>query len=374
MEYIEKYKELKDLFSDERPVTVIPGSGVRIMNARFESGGELDDYLNRNDLMVPENRSFTYPVFVPACSSRKVILLFHGLNERSWLKYLSWAFCLAEYTGSYVVLFPISFHINRSPSEWKDPRAMTPVLKQRQVAAGGPSMSSFANVALSNRLSEDPLRFFFSGYRTVLDVTNLARSVRKGEHPFIPAGSTIDIFGYSIGAFMAEIIMMGNPEGLFEESKLFMFCGGSVFSSMHGTSKLIMDSRAFDRIYTYYLNDFEETITRKNPLFGFFTSGRLGMSFRSMIDFSRLRSFRDSIFRKLRDQVCSISLAGDTVIPAAAVVETLNTPSGKNIAEVWDFPYLYSHENPFPGVADRNAGLINSCFDKVFTRAAEFLV
>ena len=46
--------------------------------------------------------------------------------------------------------------------------------------------------------------------------------------------------------FLAEIILMGNPDKLFSQSKLFMFCGGSVFSNMNGSSKLIMDSQAFD--------------------------------------------------------------------------------------------------------------------------------
>jgi hypothetical protein len=53
------------------------------------------------------------------------------LYERSWLKYLAWALNLAELTGSYVILFPISFHINRSPATWKDPRTMIHLLKDR---------------------------------------------------------------------------------------------------------------------------------------------------------------------------------------------------------------------------------------------------
>jgi hypothetical protein len=38
---------------------------------------------------------------------------------------------------------------------------------------------------------------------------------------------------------------------------------------MQGSSKLIMDSLAFDRVYTYYLNDFEKTLTGKSPSGGF---------------------------------------------------------------------------------------------------------
>ncbi len=229
--------------------------------------------MNENDKLIPENRSFLYPVFAPGRSeSDKVIFLFHGLNERSWLKYLPWAYNLADHTDSYVVLFPISFHINRSPASWKDPRAMIPLLKDRNSSLGEIDMSSFANIALSNRLTEDPMRFFKSGYQTVEDIIKLASDICDGRHPIIPRTRNINIFAYSIGAFLAEIIMMGNPHNLFSDSRLFIFSGGSVFSNMKGASKLIMDRRAFDRVYNYYLNDFEKTITGKSPLVDFLRS------------------------------------------------------------------------------------------------------
>ena len=51
------------------------------------------DLSNKNDTLIPENRSFSYPVFTPGnTKSDKVILLLHGLNERSWVKYLVWAY------------------------------------------------------------------------------------------------------------------------------------------------------------------------------------------------------------------------------------------------------------------------------------------
>jgi len=37
----------------------------------------------------------------------------------------AWAYSLAELTGSYVIMFPSPFILNRSPDSWKDPRAMT---------------------------------------------------------------------------------------------------------------------------------------------------------------------------------------------------------------------------------------------------------
>ena len=50
--------------------------------------------------------------------------MLHGLNERKWDKYLAWAHYLAEETGKPVIIFPTSFHINRSLPEWLNPRLM----------------------------------------------------------------------------------------------------------------------------------------------------------------------------------------------------------------------------------------------------------
>jgi hypothetical protein len=374
MEYTKTYKELKNLFSQDKEEISIPGSGVKIRNTIFNSEFKQKGFLNNTDRHITENQSFSYPVFTPVnTESTKVILLLHGLNERSWVKCLAWAYYLAVNTDSYVVLFPISFHINRSPATWKDPRAMVSILKQRNSSIGEIQMSSFANVALSNRLTEDPMRFFNSGYQTTQDITKLISGIRDGTHPFIPATTKIDIFSYSIGAFLAEIIMMGNPDNLFTSTKLFIFCGGSVFSNMQGTSRLIMDSRAFERIYSYYLNDFEEKISIKNPVTDFLRSSQIGMAFRSMIDLGRFKSFRESTLKNLRHRIYSISLLKDAVIPANGIVATLRHPDRKNMVDIWDFPYDYTHENPFPLFDSRLSDEVDRCFENLFLSAKAFL-
>jgi hypothetical protein len=374
MEYTKTFRELKTLFSADKETIILPDSGVRIHNINFISEVPAVGFLNVRDTLISENTSFSYPVFSPQnAGSDKVILLLHGLNERSWVKYLVWAYWLAENTGSYVILFPISFHMNRSPDSWKDPREMIPFMKDRNSALGEINMSSFANIALSERLSEDPLRFFNSGHQTVTDIIRLLTSIRNGSHPVIPKSSKTDIFAYSIGAFLAEILMMGNPENLFAESRLFIFCGGSVFSQMQGSSKLIMDSYAFERLYSFYLNDFEKRIKVRSPAADYLRDSQIGMAFRSMIDFGRFRSFREGVLRKLRNQIHSITLKNDLVIPADAVVATLNIFNRRTIADVWDFPYPYSHENPFPVFNSVLSEEVDICFERVFSESRSFL-
>jgi len=373
MEYTETFNKLKIIFNSDKAEIIIPDSDVKIYNIGFRSDFPVDGFINVNDTHINENRSFSYPVFAPGrIKSDKVILLLHGLNERSWVKYLVWAYWLAEYTDSYVILFPISFHINRSPASWKDPRTMIPFMKKRNSSFGEINMSSFANIALSNRLTESPLRFFNSGYQTVTDITKLLLTIRNGQHPIIPGSSNFNVFAYSIGAFLAEIILMGNPENLFAGSKLFIFCGGSVFSNMQGSSKLIMDSQAFDRVYGYYLNDFENSLAGMGPFADILSSSPIGMAFRSMIDLERLKTFRENLFTKLRNQIRSITLKMDTVIPSAGVISTLNTNNRRVVAEVWDFPYSYSHENPFPLFNTPLSNEVDRCFEHVFSEAKSF--
>lgn len=376
MEYTKCYNELRSVFDPDKAVINIPGCKTRIFNLKFQSDLSFSNFSNQNDRNIAENNNFSYPLFVPEkTDTKKVILLFHGLNERSWVKYLAWAYYLSMGTGSYVILFPISFHINRSPDSWKDPRAMFNSLFDRKLKLGEVDMSSFANVALSDRLTDDPLRFFSAGYQTARDIIKLIQEIKKGEHQIIPAGSRINIFAYSIGAFLAEILLMSNAGNLFSESKLFMFCGGSVFSNMKGTSKLIMDKIAFEKVYNYYLNDFEKSIKVKSTLSDFFHLDQLGLVFRSMIDIDRFRTFREEILRKLKGQIYSISLMKDTVIPAAGILATLSTWNNemRNVAEIKDFPYQYTHENPFPVLDSPACKQVDNCFYKIFSAAQAYL-
>jgi len=374
MEYTKTYHELKSVFNINEKLIQIPDSGIDIYNIDFRSDISPDNCLSEPDSSITENRSFVYPVFAPRdLKSDKVILLLHGLNERSWVKYLVWAYYLARQTNSFVILFPIAFHINRSPALWSDPRAMISFMKERNASMGEISRSSFANIALSNRLTEDPMRFFKSGYETTSDIIKLLSSVKNGEHEVIPKTENFNIFAYSIGAFLSEIMMMGNPENLLSNSKLFIFCGGSVFSNMLGTSKLIMDSLAFNRVYNFYLFDFEETLTGESPLVEFLHTSQIGMAFRSMIDLERFKTFRENILRNLKEQIHSISLLKDSVIPSKGVISTLRASGKKDVVDIWDFPYEYSHENPFP-ILDKNlSGKVDYWFEKVFAEATLFL-
>jgi hypothetical protein len=69
-----------------------------------------------------------------------------------------------------------------------------------------------------------------------------------------------------------------------------------------------------------------------------------------------------------------VSLLKDSVIPAKGIISTLSGSGKKDIVEILDFPYTYSHENPFPVLNTPVSKKVDYWFEKVFAEAAMFLV
>jgi hypothetical protein len=55
------------------------------------------------------------------------------------------------------------------------------------------------------------------------------------------------------------------------------------------------------------------------------------------------------------------------------VISTLEKAGRKSIVDVWDFPYSYTHENPFPILGLPLSEKVDYWFEKVFAEAALFL-
>jgi len=389
MEFTKTFNELKKIFSLERDKTVIPNSGIEIQLMNFTSSSSLvlpsngvneQTYFHQaiatNDGSIVENKSFSYPVFIPTSQTlhSKAIILLHGLNERSWLKYLPWAYYLAENTNRPVILFPISFHMNRSPENWANPRAMMPLLANRQKTEEL-DMSTFANVALSQRLSDDPLRFFASGKQSAEYLIYLLDTIKQGNYPLLAKDSQIDFFSYSIGAFLSQILFLANPKGLLCNSRLFMFCGGAHFSEMFGTSRLIMDSKAYSSLRKYYLNDFFFFFKIRSPFSMYIKKSQLGEAFLGMLSPETNREYRENRLEKLKNQVRIISLKNDRVIPSTYIQSTFSSLKNKikDIVHELDFPFEYTHEIPFPIYNNPNHRLVDQSFKRVFEPAVDFL-
>lgn len=343
-----------------------------------EDGSAFHDSLSVPDCGIRCNVQFRYSLFKPraAQKARSVILMLNGLNEKRWDKYLPWALALAERTGKAVLLFPIAFHMNRTPVEWSTTRTMSAVASERQRRYPAIAHSSFANAAISTRLQSAPQRFFWSGLQTYLDLVQLVHEIRRGDHERIAPDASIDIFAYSIGTFLWELVLMTDPDGLFTHSRLFMFCGGPTLDRMYPGSRYIMDSEAVIALHSFLIEHLDNEFRRHRRLAHYFTDHHeVWDYFRAMLSNPKMKQLREERFRALSARIQALVLKQDDVIPPVEVINTLQGDF-RDIpitVHLKDFPYSYTHVAPFPHAKGEAASQVDRCFADVFDIAASFL-
>jgi hypothetical protein len=333
--------------------------------------------LTMSDDKVVENNDFNYLTVLPhgVRKADKAVILLHGLNEKSWSKYLPWAASLSARNRCAVILFPLAFHMDRAPGAWADPRLMNAVARERAALFPGIRCSTFANAAISTRLQTEPGRFCLSGLRTMRDVAALVRYVRRGEHPCLEAGARVDLFGYSIGGLTGEMLLMSDAEGLFNDSRLVLFCAGAALDGMNPLSRAILDSEACAAVTGFLGPGLDRHVAADERLTRIFGAHeREARTFRLFTPVEGAARERRSVFMRLRERIRSISLTRDTVMPPSAVRAALNGATGAttSLDTELDFPYRYSHENPFPA-GGRDGGLVDLAFGRTMALAAGFL-
>ncbi|MCF8361152.1 MAG: DUF6051 family protein [Prolixibacteraceae bacterium] len=384
-EVTKAFNKLKELFVDHGEIINQLGS-ISIKEYEFDSECILQPDIhdiNNGDLYYhemigksfSENQYFSYPVFYPTAEKKysNGIFLFHGLNEKSWDKYLLWAAQLAFRMKRPVILFPIAYHINRAPRKWADPRMMKGAVQSREKLFEK-NNTTFANAAMSIRLSACPEQFIYSGVQTFYDVRKLGLQIRDGKHPLFEKEAKLDVFAYSIGAFLSEILFVSNPDNLFAHSKLFIFAGGPTFDSMRGTSRYIMDLMAFRSLLT---------LKRKKKLkqvFHYLKSLELPdfdntwAGFYAMMYMGEGRKYRNDWLNRRSGDLWIVALKKDCVMPAKKIIKTYkrNDKEHQPRIDVVDFPYPYTHENPFPFNDKKNLGLVLRSLNLVIDKAAMF--
>ena len=398
MKYIEEYKLLKNKinYTDDR--ITIPGV-VEIRNFSFTSnncniltnnleddslnGFDLSDetgimyeMLDIHDCCVKDNISFRYHVFSPVGveKARDIVLMFHGFNEKHWYKYFPWANYIVKTTGKTVVLFPIAFHMNRAPQEWSDLRLMHDVSRRRRELFPDIIHSSLSNAAISTRLHSKPQRFMWSGMQTYYDVIQFMNEYKSGKHPFIAPDAEADVFAYSIGAFLAEVLIMTNHEKYFEKSKLTMFCGGPVFNRLSPVSKFIIDSQANVALYSFIIEHFDSHLRKDKKLKHYLCEREEGIFFQSMLNYGLMSDLREERLREIGDRLLAVALKKDAVVPPYEIANTLQGRYRDIPArlDIFDLPYPYKHEDPFPSL-DKICDEVDEGFRRVFEPIGNFL-
>lgn len=381
----EEYRILTRLYKADQKVIEIPDSNIEIHNeeyvstfpAEYRTNGVVEGNLYYYELTqgeVSENTRFIYPIMVPKGHDKfsSGIIFFHGLNERSWDKYFVWAKYLAERTDRPVIMFPIAYHINRSPKKWSDPRSMIEVAASR---SSEEQSATFANAALSTRLEKNPEKFLISGIQSYYDTIDLVTKIKLGNDPLFEKGAHVDIFSYSIGAFLSEVLLLNNSSDILRDSRLFMFCGGTTFDSMNGISKYIMDESAFRSVMTLNSTKKLKQIAANfinTPKRFIYNWNGIGL----MMSAKERRKTRERMLAKCAQNIYAVALEHDTVMPPKMIVRTLKGRRGDlgTRVEIIDFPYTYSHEVPFPINDDKIQPLVNRCFTVVFDNAANFFL
>ncbi|MBQ9470044.1 MAG: hypothetical protein IJU72_03725 [Bacteroidales bacterium] len=382
------YHKLKPLCSSPAEEVSIDGGTVVIRRYHFSSvadppcdvPAEVQRFMlpARLDGKIAENRSFTFPVVFPQIggSYSRAILMFHGINERSWKKYLPWAYTLAERTHRPVILFPMAFHVNRGLRRWVSPQAMQPLLEQRQ-ALEGQEHSTFANVAISQRIHEAPMRFYIAGHQSAEDIVRLIALVGRGQIEGLREGARVDAFAYSIGAMLAQALFIANPGDLLSGAKMFMFCGGAHFSTMRGCTRLIMDCVAHTALRSFFLNDFLSLLDGASDFAEFFGANPLGQGLAAMIEPSRNAALFEQRMAAMAGHLQVVTLREDQVIPSRCIHDTfagIAPRMGCDFMHELHFEHEYRHEMPFPIFNDSTSRLVDASFEQVFDAATEFFL
>lgn len=265
--------------------------------------------------------------------------------------------------------------MNRSPAEWSRPKIMQLISEKRKEHFPTIVDSTFANAAISARIQMLPQRFFWSGLQTYYDTVQLVNEIRNGHNSYIDENSNVDIFAYSIGSFLAEILLMTNHEGIFNRTKLFIFCGGPTIDRMYPVSKYILDSDANIALYSFFMEHLENEFKDDERLSHFFNEDHsAGKYFKAMLCYQKMKDLRESRFMQLKNQISAIALKKDEVIPPIEVLNVLQGDFRENpiAVSIYDFPYKYNHISPFPNNLDI-AEEVDYYFNRIFDIASAHL-
>lgn len=353
------------------------GLDLKCNNSFYNDVGTIKENVQIKDICVEENKVFNYQIVKPVgiCNTKKVIFLFHGFNEKDWTKYMPWANKICEGTGCSIILFPIAFHMQRAPKDWSDKREMYKLSEKRKLRHPNIVHSSLSNVAISMRLHSMPQRFIWSGLQTYYDVVQLIEEFKKGGHPFVNKDFEFDIFAYSIGGFLAQVLKLTNHNNYFSNSKVCLFCSGATFNRLSPVSKFILDSETNVALYSFLVEHFDKILEKDNLLNHYFNEDHFeGKVFYSMLDYQKGRALREKLLKVYEKHFYAITLAQDTVIPSFEVTNTLKGAYRDINIKIYEFDFNreYTHENPFPS-GNETSEQIEGDFNEVFEKVCDFL-
>ncbi|MGH8058846.1 MAG: DUF6051 family protein, partial [Candidatus Entotheonellia bacterium] len=307
--------------------------------------------LLEQDRQELDNVAFACPLVLPRQGGpfQRVVIILHGLNESEYRKYFPWACTLAS-AGFPVLLFPLTFLINRRPRTWRGEDKTDQCLQVRQALADNMTATRY-NAVLSERLDEHPERLFMGGQQSYFDLLDLVESLRGGTfvldgqgadtlvplQPFV-AGTRVDFLAYSIGGYLTLALLLGEQDRpTLSDSRAVIFAAAAPMTHVapgvraNPLSPFILDGRASERLWSFYRSADAEP----------FLASPQGQWCRAL--FRAEHAMLSPCLEPLRPRLLTIGNTADTVIPAAGMAVNLG-PLDHLFA-------LGAHEYPF-SVAD----------------------
>jgi hypothetical protein len=316
------------------------------------------------DCDIAENLDYRYPLLRSQGAgggerSRHLVVVLHGLNERSFTKYVPWAYNLWRSTGAAVALYPLSFHVNRVLPRWGG--EIEGHLARRRAVPRNEDVHPF-NCVISERLDAYPERFFWGGLQSYGDVLDLVREVREGRHPHVHPEARVDLLGYSIGGYLALGLLLIDEGGLFRDSRAVIFESGAALRATNMSSRFIIDHACEVSLMKLYVRF---TGRLANPrLTHWLRDHELGRWFRALCGDESERPRLEARLRELSPRLLAIGNGGDEVIPAPAMLNTLqglHRDTGVRVEQL----ALGVHEHPFlcPDYTQRDRRFVTEFLD-----------
>jgi pimeloyl-ACP methyl ester carboxylesterase len=299
------------------------------------------------DGLIEENIRFRYPLVREVNSGqtpyrhKQVIILLHGLNERSFSKYLPWAYQLWAGTQVPVLLFPLTFHVNRVLPAWGT--IQREIYDRRTQLADNEGAHRF-NAVISDRLAARPERFFWGGVQSYLDLVDLARTIRSGNHPHFEPDARIDLFGFSAGGYLSLMLMLEDPEALFSDSRGIVFASGVPSRDLNLLSPFILDLAAEVAMMRLYVKNVDSLSSAR--MRHWFEAHGEGQWIRSLSGLRTNRTRLEGRLKQIGSRLLGIANVNDDVMPIGSMLNTLQGLNRDTSVEVAEFE-MGVHESPF---------------------------
>lgn len=328
---------------------------------RFDGEPAIGDLV---DCAIEENLRFRYPLLRDhedggMTRSNQVLILLHGLNERSFTKYIPWAYQIWANARMPVLLFPVSFHINRVRRAWRETQQAC--YERRTAIAGNEHFHRF-NAIISDRLHAQPERFFWGALQSYWDIVDLVAMIRADRHPHFFPDTRVHVLGFSAGGYVALSLLLENTNDLFAQSRGVMFATCAAMRDVNLASNLILDHAAEVALVKLYVKYREKMM---NPrLAHWFAHHSESHWFDAFCGLMPDRSRLHPRLREIAPRLLGIANSTDQVMTSGAMLNALqgnNRTTGVAIKEL----ELGIHENPFatPDYHQRERQMITEFLD-----------